>query len=748
MAQRDGNNNKNNNFPPMANGGQFAPNPYQPVPQGYPNQQGMPPQGGFMPNGPYPQMIPMNNSPMGYGAPNQPVMPQGGFAPNSPYPPMMPNNNVPAPNRYPPRQPAPNGGRPPQNNRSARPADNNAASQRDRQSEPKGYRAAQLSVDAPKTTGFDDRPAEADKFSIQGYIKGLNNFIKVCSTPMTLSIQGSWGTGKTSIMQFIKKPLDEDSKIKTVWFNTWQYSQFNMDNLLAVSLLSGIIESLEIKDDSSKKKFRKVVNVLGRAISSAALIGIEALAGSQAAEMVSNAEKKVSARDDADLYDPARAIRELRAEFAGCVKKACDEGHLDKIVIFVDDLDRLEPRKAVELLEVLKLFMDCDKCVFVLAIDYEVVCRGVAAKYGKLADSDEDALEKGRSFFDKIIQVPFKVPVANYNIRDYISDLFKQIGISNLGSDAEWYESVIKNSIGTNPRAIKRLFNSFQLLKYIEDATGTGGTYKMNWTDKTSVKMLFASLCLQHSGENIYNYIVINANNYVRLAGSDSAEMSDASKNLILSLCDSEKTYEDITRSDSEFGDTVSEKEYTDNKNVLTMLKETVTGGSDRFDDFVGTLTLTAITSTKSTEKILPVVRMANYVRTPDKLHFRSGNTAEDIEPIMKAVENSLGGKARKTLVNYDDSICVIYQLSQELTVRIFEKTPGGFYVYLYGSKQKLKPELYEDELKDIKKSAYYSFDSTNGKNNRLRVGIDNGNPEPIKQLEKLITKLAKNIEA
>ena len=442
MSQRDG-----NNYPPMQNGGQFAPPPYQPV--AYPNQQGMPPQGGYIPNAPYPQMMPMN-APVGYGSPNQHVVPQGGYVPNAPYPPqMMPNNNPPVPNRYPPRQPAQNAAQQGRLNANKAPSIAKAPP-----------RPVGLSIVPPTATGFDDRPAEIDKFSIQGYITGLNKFLKACSTPMTLSIQGAWGTGKTSIMQFVKKPLDEDSKIKTVWFNTWQYSQFNMDNYLAVSLLSGIIESLELKSDANKKKFRKVVNTLGRVVGNAALIGLEAVAGSQAAQMVSSAEQKAEAND----YNPAKAITELRGEFANCVKKACEEGQLDKIVIFVDDLDRLEPKKAVELLEVLKLFMDCEKCVFVLAIDYEVVCRGVAAKYGKLAENDADALEKGKSFFDKIIQVPFKVPVANYNIGDYISDLFKQIGITGLGDDSVWYETVIKNSIGTNPRTIKRLFNSFQLL--------------------------------------------------------------------------------------------------------------------------------------------------------------------------------------------------------------------------------------------------------------------------------------------
>lgn len=35
-----------------------------------------------------------------------------------------------------------------------------------------------------------------------------------------------------------------------------------------------------------------------------------------------------------------------------------------RIVFYIDDLDRLQPLRAVELLEVLKIFLDCEKCVY------------------------------------------------------------------------------------------------------------------------------------------------------------------------------------------------------------------------------------------------------------------------------------------------------------------------------------------------------------------------------------------------
>lgn len=96
-----------------------------------------------------------------------------------------------------------------------------------------------------------------------------------------------------------------------------------------------------------------------------------------------------------------RAIPEFRRHFSGKAQK-------DRAVILVDALGRLQPAKAVELLEVLKLFLDCDKSVFVLAINYAVVSQGIKQKYGDSLGND-----KGRSFFDKIIQVLFKMPGAH-----------------------------------------------------------------------------------------------------------------------------------------------------------------------------------------------------------------------------------------------------------------------------------------------------------------------------------------------
>ena len=62
--------------------------------------------------------------------------------------------------------------------------------------------------------GNMDKPVENKKDDILGigkYIDGLSSFIRKCDTPMTVAIQGDWGSGKTSFMNMIKEEIADDA---------------------------------------------------------------------------------------------------------------------------------------------------------------------------------------------------------------------------------------------------------------------------------------------------------------------------------------------------------------------------------------------------------------------------------------------------------------------------------------------------------------------------------------------------------
>lgn len=344
-------------------------------------------------------------------------------------------------------------------------------------------------------TGIPDIPATKDLFNIQNYIDGLSAFIQDCETPMTIAIQGDWGTGKSSIMEMVEAKISAENKkgiYNLVSFNTWQFSQFNLGEQLPVVLLTRLLKEVSGEDEKTaatteviKKALFKLSSSLVKTLTKD-LVDLESL----------------KPEDTTDLIEQ---IGTLKANFQELIdKKAGEKG---RVIIFVDDLDRLDPARAVELLEVLKIFLDCRKCVFVLAIDYGVVARGVKAKYG--GDFND---EKAKSFFDKIIQVPFKMPVSKYKIESFVEEHFQNMGIKVKKPEGlKVYTDFIGHSIGNNPRSMKRLFNSFQLLSFVtrdaQDIDGSDKTSKERDTQK-----LFALLCMQSSFEKFYNYMVENQN--------------------------------------------------------------------------------------------------------------------------------------------------------------------------------------------------------------------------------------------
>ena len=226
--------------------------------------------------------------------------------------------------------------------------------------------------------GYTDKPVEKlteDSFGIKTYINGLCQFIVSCDTPMTISIQGDWGSGKTSMMSMIKKEIDD--KVYPIWFNTWQYSQFNMGKDLCVSFLENLITKLHSKAENRTTKILEA---------SLRFLKIGAKTAISTVGLDGGAIVDVFNKEDADI---AKAVSDLKDAFQDSVNDKLKESKKDRVVIFVDDLDRLNPAKAVELLEVLKVFLDCENCVFILAVDYSVVTAGVIQIFCFLVDVDK-----------------------------------------------------------------------------------------------------------------------------------------------------------------------------------------------------------------------------------------------------------------------------------------------------------------------------------------------------------------------
>lgn len=334
-----------------------------------------------------------------------------------------------------------------------------------------------------KGMGITDMPCtseEEDLLEISKYVKGLGKFIRECQTPMSIAIQGDWGTGKTSTLNLLKKNLEADKDtngIKCVFFNTWQYSQFNMEDSLYVSFVHNLVKQCGGNDE-----ILRTVAAFGKL---AFFKAVDWRFGTNASEILDGFEKAKK--------DQMESVSKLQEDFAKLVKRTGK-----RLVIFIDDLDRLNPEVAVELLEIIKLFVNVENSIFVLAIDYEVVVKGVRKKYGENLSE-----EKCRNFFDKIIQLPFKMPVERYNLTELVRKAVQeQTHMTDEGVNI--VAEFISDVMGTNPRTFKRLVNAFFLINSVNEIEEEAESK----TKEINDVLMFCSLCIQMCLPKLYELMV------------------------------------------------------------------------------------------------------------------------------------------------------------------------------------------------------------------------------------------------
>lgn len=334
-----------------------------------------------------------------------------------------------------------------------------------------------------KGMGITDMPCtseEEDLLDISKYVKGLGKFIRECQTPMSIAIQGDWGTGKTSTLNLLKKNLEADKDtngIKCVFFNTWQYSQFNMEDSLYVSFVHNLVKQCGGNDE-----ILRTVAAFGKL---AFFKAVDWRFGTNASEILDGFEKAKK--------DQMESVSKLQEDFAKLVKRTGK-----RLVIFIDDLDRLNPEVAVELLEIIKLFVNVENSIFVLAIDYEVVVKGVRKKYGENLSE-----EKCRNFFDKIIQLPFKMPVERYNLTELVRKAVQeQTHMTDEGVNI--VAEFISDVMGTNPRTFKRLVNAFFLINSVNEIEEEAESK----TKEINDVLMFCSLCIQMCLPKLYELMV------------------------------------------------------------------------------------------------------------------------------------------------------------------------------------------------------------------------------------------------
>jgi predicted KAP-like P-loop ATPase len=261
-----------------------------------------------------------------------------------------------------------------------------------------------------------------------------------------IGIEGVWGSGKTSFINLVLKDLEKDQKLIFVKFNPWN---FTGQNELITDFFSSVLNKIEpfVSDKSKLKRVKSIVSKLTKKSEVAFSPELSFVGG-----LVN-----FKANDLLKFGGTEKTLEEERADIDHLFK-----GLGKKVVIIIDDIDRLDMEETRLVMKLVKMTANFPNTVFLLAYDR----KQVADKLGEKENIGEEYLKK-------IIQVSFTLPKPDEQglQRILIADLEKTIAdvygkVKLEGNDEKrWSDMAYKGffkPFGTI-RDIKRYISSLRL---------------------------------------------------------------------------------------------------------------------------------------------------------------------------------------------------------------------------------------------------------------------------------------------
>jgi predicted KAP-like P-loop ATPase len=129
---------------------------------------------------------------------------------------------------------------------------------------------------------------------------------------------------------------------------------------------------------------------------------------------------KKSITDELDNTKLRENIRGFQNEFENLLK----ETNIQRLIVFIDELDRCNPDTILNTLEAIRLFLFKGNVSFVIGADERQIQYAVKRKFTNIEGIDFDI---GKEYLEKLIQYPIKIPrLDGHEMELYISCLFLQ----------------------------------------------------------------------------------------------------------------------------------------------------------------------------------------------------------------------------------------------------------------------------------------------------------------------------------
>lgn len=272
---------------------------------------------------------------------------------------------------------------------------------------------------------------------------------------IVIGVHAPWGEGKTSVLNMIVEKLGEhiekknntllDGHIVLLKFNPWRFSD---ENQLLENFFFALAEKLDDKIETNGEKIADLVRKYAWVSSPLEAFKV-GFFGVDASLNVEETLKKLSeAKPKADISTLKERIEKILSESS------------KKIVVIMDDIDRLDKEEIQAIFRLVKLSADFPNTIYILSFDMERVSEALAEKYG--------TKEAGKSFLEKIIQLSLPLPpLASNKLIKLTSDNINKLLNDNKielpkNEDIEWSYFFFSTfgSYLKSPRLVKKFINN------------------------------------------------------------------------------------------------------------------------------------------------------------------------------------------------------------------------------------------------------------------------------------------------
>ncbi len=430
-----------------------------------------------------------------------------------------------------------------------------------------------------------DTPSPEDRFGREPFVDTIVKTIQSSEEGFNLGISARWGEGKSSILRQLKPKL-EDLNYKVLTFEPWKYTQdstsikrkFLIDIYSQLGkeyddaeLYGSSEKSKDLKPEEYQELLMSKLGIFGRLAGTTAILFLAVLLFIQ---WITGIDINVTKTFLTNLFIPVLAgiypliakltevtvkqttpkiesAEQFEKRFNAVIGEIMEpEDRPERIIIFVDDLDRCNHTEVEQILTALFTFFNNEHCTYIITADHTVIRRyishflqleDVIGEDGKvdIKKTNEMRQKEATEYLKKIFQINFIVPkIPSDLLEDMIKNLLDESPIiaSKNPYGREYLVNMVLNNFQGNPRKIKHFVRTlaFQLEAMTEKINKLPeGDEKANLTKvKDSPELLAKTLIMQDRFPDFYEQLVSEPKLLQRHEEGEIAEDKDL-QNLI-----------------------------------------------------------------------------------------------------------------------------------------------------------------------------------------------------------------------